>query len=143
MAVIYQDGVTRIDYVSRKVTEVAGEYERVKAAVLEANRIINRYQMRRVRHVVLDVCRFQLANALVDVPPDSTPEAFAQEIARLSYLMQEALNGLNRLCNSRVWFLEELRFKLTYGQSPKKRDFDNPLLEEEEDDTRDKTTDVS
>jgi hypothetical protein len=135
VSVIYENNGVRVEYVNRKETDIPAEYQRVKEAVLAANLIVNRYRVRRVRHIILDVCRFQLANSLRELPPETPVEVLASEIARLSFLMQETLTGINRLCHSRIAFLEELRFKLTYGQSPKKRDVDNQILDKEEEES--------
>lgn len=134
VAVTYRNGEQVIEYVSRRPSDLIHEYRRIRQAILDANVIINKYPVRRVRHVLLDICRFQLANSLRDIDDSATPVELAGEVARLSFLMSEALVGINRLRHSRVAFLEELRFKLTYGQSPRKRDVDNKILNKDDDD---------
>jgi len=121
------------EYVSRRPIDLPGEYLRVQRAVLDAVRMINTRGLKRLRHVVLDISRFQLSNSLRNIPADSSSEEFAGEIARLSYLMHEVLLQLARLRHSRIDHLQELRFKLTYGQTPKKRELpgDRPKADEE------------
>lgn len=116
----YNDGTTDIDYVARTPSELRDELQRVQEAILEAARILSR--LHRTRHIVIKTARFQLEHALRNLPNDSTDEDIAAELARLSYLMEDTLNILNKLTHCRISYLKQARFKLTYGQTPKRRE---------------------
>ena len=119
--VIYSDGVVRVEYVARAPSELSVEFRRVQRHILETIRILS--TMKRIRHHIIKSARFQLSQAIREFEPGTcTEDAIAAEIARLSYLMEDTLNILNRLSCCRVANLEAARFKLTYGQTPKKRD---------------------
>ncbi len=109
-----------IEYVPRAPSDLRPELERVQADIRLTLRILHR--ARRYRHVAVSTARFQLENCLRDTPAGASDEWLADEIARLSYVMEDTLGILNRLKHSRMHYLEEARFRLTYGQTPKKRD---------------------
>ena len=109
-----------LEYVPRLPGELRGELERVTDSVRRALRIL--WPVRRLRHHCIVSARVQLQNCLRDVPADADEDWRANEIARLSYVMHTALGMLDQLRNSRVKWLGEARFTLTYGQTPKKRE---------------------
>lgn len=112
----YQD----IEYVPRARADLRPELGRVQSELKLAIRIL--FRARRYRHVAVSTARFQLENCLREIPEGASDQWLADEIGRLSYVMEDTLGILNRLKHSRVHYLEEARFKLTYGQTPKKRD---------------------
>jgi hypothetical protein len=118
--ICYDDGVKHIEYVSKAKKELLPELLRIRSEILQALRLLN--YLRRKRHSVLISVRFQLQESLRDIPEDAEPAELAEEIARLSFIMDNALNQLNILSHSRTPLIEQIRFKLTYGQTPKKRD---------------------
>jgi len=116
----YHNGDVVVHYVARAPSEVRKEYARVLEAVNTALRGLKR--LKRIRHDVIVSARFQLANSVHPVPVDATPEHLADEVGRLSYVMEDTHALLGRLKNSRLPLLEEIRFTLTYGQTPKRKD---------------------
>jgi hypothetical protein len=109
-----------IEYVGRHKNELMPELNRVQSEIRQVLRLLN--YLKRKRNHVLAMARFQLMESLRTVPDDSTPDFIADEIARLSYVMSNTLDIINQLRNSRTPMLEEIRFKLTYGQTPRKRE---------------------
>lgn len=118
--ITYRDGDTVIHYVPRPNALLWPELTRVRKAINDALRIL--YHVKRVRHIVIASTRFQLSNAARDITEEDEPQVIADEIARLSYVMDTALRTLEELKHCRVKFLEEVRFTLKYGQTPKKRE---------------------
>lgn len=118
--VYYDDGVTQREYVPRTLPELRSELSRIHQAIYEATRMLS--TMGRVKHVVIKTALLQLRNARRTVPDDAPAEELAGEIARLSVLMEDTLFILNKLKHCRVHHMEEARFKLLYGQTPKKRE---------------------
>ena len=116
----YQTADQRVDYVPRRPAELPVELDRVRTGILRALRVLNR--MKRIRHSAIVGARFQLEQALCDVPAGASEEWMADEIGRLSFVMADSLKLLSQLCHSRTHWLEEARFILTYGQTPKKRE---------------------
>ncbi len=116
----YNEPGVSINYVSRATPEVWPELRRVRAAINDVIRILT--TLKRIRNGVLVSTRFILLNCHRDLPDDTPLEIVAAEIGRLSYIMADALETLNTLKYCRIHHLEEARFKLTYGQTPKKRD---------------------
>ncbi len=116
----YRNGDSTVEYVARTAVELRVELRRVQRHIQEAVRALA--TLKRVRHCVIMSASFQLKHAIHKLPDDVSDEAIAQEIARLSFLMEDTLVLLNRLTNCRVSNLEAVRFLLTYGQTPKKRD---------------------
>jgi len=116
----YGDGTVAIEYVPRTPPELRAELSRVQRNIRETIRILS--TLKRIRHHVIKSVRFQLDQALHKLPDDAADEDVAAEIARLSYLMEDTLNMLNRLTQCRIANIEKARFKLTYGQTPKKRE---------------------
>lgn len=116
-AVVYDDGIRRVDYVGRAHSEVNAEIRRVAHHLMLA---LKRLQtMRRVQHPAVRAAIFILRNSRPKV--DSVA---AKELARLSFLMDDALKTLSAIKNSNADYLKEVRFNLLYGQTPKKRDRD-------------------
>jgi hypothetical protein len=113
------DGST-IEYVDRAESELRAELERVRDHGFRAAKVLSR--IRTGRHVVIVAARFELEHCQRVVPDDASSAWLSAEIARLSYVYQQTLELLNRLSNSRIHWLEETRFLLTYGQTPKKRE---------------------
>lgn len=119
--VVYDDGVTNVEYVGKQKNELRPELERIVYEIKQVLRILQR--LRRHRHIIIISARFQLVEALRDLPEElETEEDVANEIARLSFTMEDTLKLLGRLSNSRIPVLEAARFKLTYGQTPKRRE---------------------
>jgi len=118
--IIYNDGKNRIEYVARPPSELRRELERVQTRILRAIRILS--TMKRIRHIVLRSASFQLRHCLRELSKDASHEEVAEEIARLSFLMEDTLGILGRLSHCRIANLEEARFELRYGQTHKKRD---------------------
>jgi len=132
-----------VEFVPRLASEVLPELYRIYEAVLNASRTLA--TMRRVRHWAVQSARFQLANAIRAPLSSFTPETGAAEIARLSCVLQDTLEILSTLCNSRTTNLEQTRFILTYGQTPRKREQvmkkGAQSYVEEEDDSGDESAD--
>jgi hypothetical protein len=119
-AVVYDDGLRRVDYVGRAHSEVNAEILRVAHRLELALRKLR--TMRRTQHPAVRAAIFLLQN----IKPDLTSHA-AKELARISYLMGDALETLAVIKNSNADYLKEARFNLLYGQTPKKRDRDTIL----------------
>ena len=122
------DGVL-IEYVPRYSSELVRELARVYTAVLQANRVLA--TLSRVRHIAIQSVHFQMANALRAPLSEFDELTASDEIARLSFIMEDAVGILSTLTNSRTANLQQLRFVLTYGQTPKKRD--QPFAKEPDD----------
>lgn len=120
VAIVYNDGQNRVEYVAKPPSGLRPELERVQFNILQAIRMLN--TMRRIRHIVLRTASFQLSHSIRELPKDAGDQEVADEIARLSFLMEDTLLILRRLTHCRIANLEETRFKLQYGQTPKKRD---------------------
>lgn len=136
----YLDGSERVEYVGRLAKDLRPELERIQSEVLQSIRLIN--YLKRKRNSILVSVRVQLTECIREIPDDATSEWMADEIARLSYVMGNSLSDLNTLVNSRIPILEQIRFKLTYGQTPKKRDPATTCgsrADEEEEETDDET----
>jgi len=116
----YVDGNEHVEYVPRTSKELKTELERIQLAIRRALRVLSK--LRRKRHIVLVTVRFQLRNCLKEIVNDASDEAVADEIARLSYVMEDTVMLLEHLKHSRIPCLEEARFLLTYGQTPKQRE---------------------
>lgn len=117
----YDDGSVYRNYVGKTSSELRPEIERILESIRIVLRILTR--LRRTRHPVIITSRFQLLNGIRELSlDDMTDEEIANEIARLSYLMEDTLSQLNKLEHSRTHHLEEARFRLTYGQTPQKRE---------------------
>ncbi len=116
---IKPDGTPTI-YVARAASELMAEYERIKMHILRSIRVIS--TMKRVRHTSIISVRFELNNVLRSPDQLTSPTLLAAEIARMSFVMENCVNELNVLVHSRTDNLQELRFLLTYGQTPKMRD---------------------
>ncbi len=119
-AVRYVNGTETVDYVDRTESELRQELHRVQQAISNGTRML--VPILRVRHPVIVSAYTQLRHVLADMPADAPPEQVADEIARLSYVMEQTVELLDTLSNSRVNNLQEARFTLTYGRAPKKRD---------------------
>jgi hypothetical protein len=119
-AVVYDDGIRRVDYVGRAHSEVNAEIRRVSHHLMLALRRLR--TMRRVQHPAVRAAIFLLQNAKPKLESVS-----AKELARLSFLMGDALNLLSTITNSNADYLKDARFNLLYGQTPKKRDRDTIL----------------
>jgi hypothetical protein len=109
-----------VDYVDRTEPELRQELARVQQAVSDGARMLT--PILRIRNPVIVSAYTQLRYVLQSLPPDAPPEQMADEIARLSYVMEQTVELLDTLSNSRVNNLQEARFTLTYGRAPKKRD---------------------
>lgn len=109
-----------IEYISKTPDELWVEYERILQAIKDALRALSR--IRFVRNIVIATAQLQLQSAVRPLPEDISDEELAKEIARLSKLMEDTIKILSRLSNSRTQWLEEARFILTYGQTPKKKE---------------------
>lgn len=118
--VCYISSAGEIQYVGRTRAELPRELERVRNSIHAALRIL--FRLRRVRHKVIVTATFQLRNCLREIPESDDPYWVASEIARLSYIMEDTRKIIDRLKNSRTHWLEQVRFTLTYGQTPKQRD---------------------
>lgn len=118
--IVYQSGTQTIEYVGKTSSELRPEYARVRDAIHRALRVLSR--LRRLRQIVLVSARFQLNEALRELPEDASDEQVADEIARLSFVMQDTFDVLAKLEHSRTPFIQEARFILTYGQTPRKRE---------------------
>ncbi len=116
----YSDGALTINYVDRTAPELRAELDRVQRAVLSGVRILA--GILRLRHALIISAYVQLKQCLREIPADAPPEDMAAEIARLSYVMGTLVESLGKLSNSRINNLQEARFTLTYGQTPKKRE---------------------
>lgn len=117
----FHDGCSVIEYVSRTPKELQTEIERVRRSRLEALRVLRR--VKRIRHPAVLSARFQLI--VCDTPQsadDMSPKQKAEELARMSRALELARDTLGRLSNSRVRWLEEARFVLAYGSTPRCRD---------------------
>lgn len=119
-AVVYDDGIRHVDYVGRAHSEVNAEIRRVAHHLMLALRRLR--TMRRVQHPAVRAAIFILENSKPNVE-----SAAAKELARLSFLMDDALKTLSTITNSNADYLKEARFNLLYGQTPKKRDRDTIL----------------
>lgn len=118
--VVYDDGIRHVDYVGRAHSEVNAEIKRVVHHLGLALRRLR--TMRRVQHPAVRAAIFILQNAKPDVTSTS-----AKELARLSFLMGDALETLAAIKHSNADYLKYARFNLLYGQTPKKRDRDTIL----------------
>lgn len=116
----YEIRYEAVEYLPRTAIEVWPEFRRVRAAINDVLRILS--LLKRIKNGTLVSARFTLLNCYRDLPDDSPLELVASEIGRLSYVMADALTILSDLKHCRIHHLEEARFKLTYGQTPKKRD---------------------
>lgn len=116
----YSDGATQREYVPRTLPELRTELARIHKAIEESIRMLS--TMSRVRHIVIKTALLQLTNARQPLPDGASAEELAGEIARLSMLMEDTLFILNKLKHCRIHHMEEARFKLLYGQTPKKRE---------------------
>lgn len=109
-----------LDFVDRTPSDLPIELARVRSHGLLAAKVLSR--LKRLRNAEIIRARFELEHCQRPEPEDVPAEWYAQEIARLSYVYQQVLQVLNRLCHARTRWLEETRFLLTYGQTPKKRE---------------------
>ena len=113
--VFYDDGKTRIEYVGRALHEIKGEILRVDGCLKLALKSLR--TMRRSQHPAVRAAIFTLEN--IQPKLDSQDP---KELARISYLMGDALQTLAVMKNSNADYLKSARFHLLYGQTPKKRD---------------------
>jgi hypothetical protein len=116
--IIYDKAAEPIEYVGKYTHELKPEIARLLETIQEAKALLDR--LSRFRHIAITTAKFQLANTSSD--PDLAIEALPKEIARLNYLMEDSLGLLNILCDSKLHWLEQARFKLTFGQTPRKRE---------------------
>lgn len=116
----YTDDRTAIDYVDRLPSELRPELDRIQRAVLDTVRILS--QLLRLRNAIVISAYVQLKHLVRELPEGTPAEDLAAEIARLSYVMSTIVASLDTLTHSRIKNLQEARFALTYGQTPKKRD---------------------
>jgi hypothetical protein len=116
-AVVYDDGIRRVDYVGKLPHEVQGEIQRVCRHIDMTLRLLK--PMSRTQHPAVRAAIFVLQN----IEPDRSSHQH-KELARISYLMETALNMLSKMTNSKADYLQSARFNLLYGQTPKRRDRD-------------------
>lgn len=119
-AVRYANNVVAINYVDRTAAELRPELARVQKAVLSGVRILA--GILRLRNALIIEAYVQLKQTVRELPPEASNAEVAAEIARLSYVMGTLVESLGKLKNSRINNLQEARFTLTYGQTPKKRE---------------------
>lgn len=124
LPIIYKNGATKVVYVSRAPDELLTEAKRMYGCIQVALRQLK--SLKRTRHAALKGAVWQLTQ----VEEPSAGESIASlvdYIAVVSYLMEDSLAMLASLKNSKIDELEEARFNLTYGQTPKKRDRDDTM----------------
>lgn len=128
------DDGTVVEYVPRIASELRPEFERVREHGLRAARVLSR--LKRHKNIILVSARFELEHCHQAPPEGAGDEWYAREIARLSYVYEQTHQLLSRLVNSRIQFIENARFLLTYGQTPTKREpatsYSKPQDDEEE-----------
>lgn len=110
------------DYVGKTPSELTTELCRVRAAYDTALRLARPFS--RSPNLVLHAVRTQLEVArLVYIPGD--PQQQANELARLNWVLNDCLGLLDSVHLIGGDDIRRLRFTLTYGQTPLRRDFDN------------------
>ena len=115
--VVYDDGIRRVDYVGRMPTEINAEIRRVAHHLGLALRRLK--TMERAQHPAVRAAIFILQNTKPRVTSSD-----ARELARVSFMMEQALNTLSVIKHSNADYIKEARFNLLFGQTPKKRDRD-------------------
>lgn len=118
--VVYDDGLRRVDYVGRAHSEVNAEIRRVAHHLSLALQRLR--TMKRAQHPAVRAAIFILENTRPKLESHS-----AKELARVSFLMDDALKVLSVIRHSNADYLKYARFNLLYGQTPKKRDRDTIL----------------
>lgn len=122
--IVYDNGLVKVDYVGRIAKELPKEYERVKLSIVKSIRLLA--YLKRSPHPAIKAAKFQLENS-AKVINTSDVLAVADEIARLSFIMADTVKILSALSNSEIEQLQRLRFELTYGQTPEKRELEDPI----------------
>lgn len=113
--VIYDDGVNHVEYVSRPESEINTEILRAVAAI----RLAKRHLLQHVRspNPIVRATLFIIDN----INPDTSSHD-PKELARISFLMDDALSTLNKMRHTGADHIRLARFQLLYGQTPKRRD---------------------
>jgi hypothetical protein len=126
--IVYNCDGVKINYVSRSLSELPDEYARIRKALVTTLRLLK--TLRRSPHPAIAAAYFQISNCMH--PVDTTkPEEVTRYIARVSYVMNDTLkNILSKLSNSNIDTLKQIRFQLEYGQTPKKREKDELILQQ-------------
>jgi len=127
LPIIYETPTDRVEYVGKEPDELWPELRRIHTVIRSCIRMLSR--IRFVRHIVLVSARFQLMNSLRTMSDTASDDELAQEIARLNFLLGDTVKILDQLSNSRTPLLEELRFTLTYGQTPRRREVMGAFVE--------------
>lgn len=138
LPVIYKDSKVRIVYVSRSPEELFPEAVRIYSAVQVALRHL--HLLRRSPHAAIHAAEWQLAN-VVAPPAWATTPLLVDYISTTSYLMEDTLNILATIKHSTIEELQQARFLLTYGQTPKKRDRDDTMCTKKKRPVEDVSTD--
>jgi len=126
ISVVYNAQGRYIEYVGRTPSELLPEYKRVCAAVDSCARITK--TLLRSPHPAVRAAYYQLLNCDVSIPEPPTNQNIADAIARVSYTLEDTMLILAKISNSNIEPLRELRFHLTYGQTPKKRDRNDIII---------------
>ena len=124
LPIVYRSGSSKVVYVSRAPDELFTEAKRVWGSIQVALRQLK--ALKRTRHSALRGAVWQLSQV---EPPlkEANTASLVDYIATVSYLMEDSISMLATLKNSKIDELEEARFHLTYGQTPKKRDRDDTM----------------
>lgn len=119
LPVVYRGVSPPIEYVDKSPFELRAELQRVYAAIATASKLFER--LARFRHPAIPAARFQLANAIRETS-GMDDEALANELARLNYTMEDTVRILSLMSLCEQEWLEKIRFELTFGQTPRKRE---------------------
>jgi hypothetical protein len=122
--IVYDNGIVKVDFVGRIAKELPKEFERVKLSIVKSIRLLA--YLKRSPHPAIKAATFQLENAVRPIDANNMQD-IADEIARLSFIMADTVTLLATLSNSEIEQLQRLRFELTYGQTPKKRELEDPI----------------
>ena len=122
--IIYASRFGPVEYVSRMPDELPKELDRLLRASTHSILLLNR--LKRYKHGVLIAATgiLKACVACVDqrMPANPHENDYLYHIARTNQTMQRALDVLSQLKHCKVDALEEVRFKLLYGQTPRKRE---------------------
>ncbi len=118
VSIIYKrDGVS-IRHIDMQVDQLPGEIARLVGVMAQVGKLLTAPRIRTI-HPVIQHVRYILAYSPAPAG-ELTVDQMTQEIGRLNYLMNYALQVMNRM-KSDYAVLEEVRFLLRYRQTSKKR----------------------
>lgn len=116
--IVYQDDNIRTIYVAKRYDELLRESARIRQAIQECRHYTGR--LSRYRNVWWEAVVFYLDNLVPsEIPRD--PNELAALLARISHHMDLALGMLANL-KTEIETIENIRFRLTFGQVAKRRD---------------------